>query len=59
LEVRLDGVERNIDAGVANDLVGELPIVVEPALVLVLLNVIVGDRAAGEVRGSLGDGLAR
>ena len=58
LEVVLHVVERNVDAGVGDDVVGELPVVVPAALVLVVLDLLAGDGVAGEVLDGLRDGFA-
>ena len=50
--------ERNFEADAADDVVGELPVVVEAALILELLDLLVGGACSGEMLDSRGDGFA-
>ena len=58
LEVVPGGFEGDLFAGLFDDVVAELPIVVPAALVLVVLNLFASDFDAGEVLDGLGDALA-
>ena len=51
-------VEGRVHAGVGDDVVGKLPVVVKAAAVFVILDLRGGDLDTGEVRHGAGDGLA-
>ena len=57
-ESALHVFERDVDAGLRDHVVRELPVVVPAALVLVVLDLLARDRRAGEVLDRLRDGLA-
>ena len=58
LEVVLHVLEGDVEPAVVADVVGELPIVIPAALILVLLNLLAGGVGAGEVLDGLRDAFA-